>query len=111
MGNVFALTKRISSLILLALCVGCAAHIGLKDRIAVGYDAVEAYTNLAGSLLLRERISIDQARKARKNADSAKQALDFAAGIGACPGEPCTVQDQLISAEQILLQLERDLKE
>lgn len=109
MTHIVTATKMVS-LMLLALCVGCAAHIGLKDRIAVGYDAVEAYTNLAGSLASRGRLTLEQTKQARKNADRARQALDFAAGIGTCPGEPCTVQDQLMSAEQILLQLERELK-
>lgn len=103
--------KKIAALLMLVFAVGCAnMHFGLKDRIAVGHDAVTAYTNLAISLRQRERITVKQADQASSNAKRAKAALDFAAGFGVCPAEPCTPADQLMIAEKILLDLEKELK-
>lgn len=106
--------KLIISTILLASTIwfsGCTTFSNLNSRIALGYNAVEAYTIQAGSLLQRGRISISQAEQASKNAKQAKAALDYASGASTvCPAAPCTVQDQLLIAENILLQLEQTLK-
>jgi hypothetical protein len=106
----FTAIRNAFALFILAICVGCAMNFGLKNRIAVGHDAVTAYTNLAISLRERQRITIEQAEQASSNAKRAKAALDFAAGFGACPAEPCTPADQLMVAEKILMDLEKELK-
>lgn len=88
---------------------GCAT-MSFNSRLALGYNSVTAYTNQAASLFQRGRITLTQAEQASKNAKQAKAALDFANGSGVCPAEPCTKDDQLKFAENILLQLEQTLK-
>lgn len=95
---------------LVCLLAACATTT-LNSRIDLGYKAITAYVDQAGSLLSRGRITVSQARQVSANAKRAKQALDFAAGVGKiCPAEPCTAAGQLQVAETVLLGIETDLK-
>lgn len=98
---------------LFVLLTACSTlNFGLNNRIALGYASIGAYSDQTKSLLQRGRITKEQATQALENARNAKAALDYASGISTqCPSNPCTVPDQLMLAEGLLLNLEKQLKE
>lgn len=82
----------------------------VNDKIALGYQSVSTMINEASLFYQANKITKDQFSKIIDNAQNAKNALDFASGKSlVCPSNPCTIDDQLILATSLLLQIQQVL--